>query len=349
MNHFPKRRPSDAESIEARAAAWLAQQDEGMSLDDQLGLAAWRDADPRHAAALDRLSATWSALQSLREYRPGARAYPDADLLAPRRQKKRLRWQTLAALPIAAALVFAVFAFWPKIPKANDPSGAARVFATTEGGFQRFALEDGTVVELNANSEVVVNYTLNERRIALNRGEAHFTVAPNPQRPFWVQSGEIGVRAVGTAFDVRAEAQCIEVLVTAGIVAVNRHASPDGGANQDSKNFSLLAAGWRAVVPRSEGSQPVVEKIAAPEVRQRLAWQGSRLTFTAMPLKEVIEQFNQRNDVQMELADEELGHISVAGSFAADNLEGFVRLISSNGDIVAERSTPDRILLRKAR
>ena len=39
-------------------------------------------------------------------------------------------------------------------------------------------LADGSVVELNANSEVSVELLPQERRVSLRLGEAHFTVAP---------------------------------------------------------------------------------------------------------------------------------------------------------------------------
>jgi transmembrane sensor len=41
------------------------------------------------------------------------------------------------------------------------------------------------------------------RQVKLDRGEAWFQVAKDPQRPFVVESGPVRVRAVGTAFSVR--------------------------------------------------------------------------------------------------------------------------------------------------
>ena len=47
-------------------------------------------------------------------------------------------------------------------------------------------LADGSVVELNKGAEIAVDFSGAERHIRLLRGEAHFTVEPDPSRPFVV-------------------------------------------------------------------------------------------------------------------------------------------------------------------
>ena len=138
-------------------------------------------------------------MQTLREYRPTARVHPDPDLLSPTRRVSRSRYFLNAvALPCAALLTLAAVWSWsartvpPEYPA--DPA-----YATTVGGYQRIALDDGSVVELNASTHIRVHYSLGERRVELLRGEAHFTVAKNLQRPFRVLADGVAVRAVGTA------------------------------------------------------------------------------------------------------------------------------------------------------
>ena len=38
-------------------------------------------------------------------------------------------------------------------------------------------LPDGSLAELNADTDLVEDFTVSERRVRLRRGEAHFTVA----------------------------------------------------------------------------------------------------------------------------------------------------------------------------
>ncbi len=339
-------RPSDHESIEARAAAWIAQRDEGFSAHEEHAFAAWCDADPRHRAAVNRLTNTWKQLEELRTYRPTARTHPDPDLLAPSGAHATVRWLPwVTGLGLSAVALVAIF-FGHFAWRSNNDS-ASRLYSTTGGGFERATLEDGSVVELNANSSVRVRYGAKDRRVTLDRGEAHFTVARNEQRPFWVDAGNVEVRAVGTAFDVRVAGQGIEVLVTAGVVKVAPNSSTL--STSGTADAPMLSAGWKAWVPSTGTFTPRVEKIQASLIKELLAWQSTRLTFVDMPLGEVVEQFNQRNDLQLGLADPELSKILVAGSFAADNVEAFVRLMTSNGDITSEAVNPRLILLHKVK
>ncbi|MBI4662433.1 MAG: hypothetical protein HY735_26750 [Verrucomicrobia bacterium] len=94
---------------------------------------------------------------------------------------------------------------------------------------------------------------------------------------------------------------------------------------------------------------PVIEKVTPEAVREALAWQGPRLVFVDTPLADAIAQFNRRNPVQLELADAELGALPIGGSFRAENVEAFVRLLASGNDIAVERPDAARIILRKAK
>jgi transmembrane sensor len=346
-------RPSEAEAIAATAAAWLAQRDDGFTPEQAAAFAAWRSADVRHEAAAQRLEAAWSALQQLREYRPAAVRHPDRDVLASVRERRRrpalAGLGRLAAMAAVLTLVLAGWYGWERRERTR--------FATTIDGYQRVLLADGSVAELNGDTELDVRYSADERRVRLRRGEAHFSVARNSVRPFVVEARGVAVRAVGTAFNVRLDAERVDVLVTQGRVEVAPALPPAGRGEAPVRDVppraTQLAANERVSVslPREPGpvslvAPPVVEKVAPAAIREALAWQGPRLVFTDTPLAEVIAQFNRRNAVQIELARPDMGALPIGGSFRAENVDAFVRLLASGGDIVAERPEPHRIVLR---
>ena len=64
-------------------------------------------------------------------------------------------------------------------------------------------LPDGTRVWLNAATELKypVAFHAKERRVYL-KGEAYFEVAPDKNRPFYVETEEVKIRVLGTVFDV---------------------------------------------------------------------------------------------------------------------------------------------------
>ncbi len=196
----------------------------------------------------------------------------------------------------------------------------------------RRELPDGSVVELKPGAEISVEFTPALRRVVLRTGEAHFTVAKNPARPFVVAFGGVEVRAVGTAFSVRAGVRAVDVLVTEGRVAVD-HAA----------DHALVSAGELAVVTLTAStttSAIQVASVAAPEQGQRLAWRVPKLDFSGTPLGDVISQFNLHARLtgstmpRLELAPG-LERLQVSGTLRANDVASLLLLLKNEFAIVA--------------
>jgi len=349
--------PSNAENsapLEATASAWLARHDRGLTAAEQDGYFEWLRADPRHGAMIAHLEKTWGALDALAEWRPTHSTQPNPDLLATptpfrisgwvRRIKFPFTIRTLAAAA-AAVVVAGVFVFQSVSPESPPSSGTVRVIPTPE----RLTLEDGSVVELNHGGKLEIDFSSETRRVRLVRGEAHFTVTKNPARPFIVEANGVAVRAVGTAFNVRHSAAAIEVLVTEGQVQVERSiaAVPASAPTPLPPAPTALVAGERAIVDTTAPTaQLVVATVGPTEIAQALSWQGVRLEFAELPLAEVVTEFNLRNRQQLVVGDATTGRLRVGGSFRADNVDAFVRLLEASFGVSAQRRADGALVLR---
>ncbi len=334
--------------IERIASQWLVERVEGLSKERAHAFEQWKLADPRHAEAYNRMEQTEALLARL----PFAAVSLNGVSRAANAVTKSARpclsmtWRVLGGL----AAIFAVVAFawwqWPsQTPALEDP---AVCYVTKNGGYQRVVLEDGSTLELNAETEVRVKFTAAERRVTLLAGEAHFRVARDPERPFVVTAGGYSVRAVGTAFNVRFAPVEVEVTVTEGKVLVSPKESPPSSF-EATEQEPLVVAGQRVVI--AAGSLPSaqkVETVTPAALRAALAWQDRRLVFADTPLREVVRQFNQRNRTQLVLGDSTLGDKLVGGTFASDNVDTFVRLLENSGDIVSEHRAEHEIVLHRA-
>ncbi len=331
---------SVTDPVEAAAAQWLARRDRGLTAAEQDAYLQWLRSDARHGAAVARLEKAWAALDALNCWRPGHSVEPNPDLLAvPRR---RISAWLPAGFAAAAVLAAGLFLLWPE----QEPAGPAVAAAPVVQDYERRLLPDGSVIELNRGAAVVVDYAGAERRVELMQGEAHFTVAKNPDRPFVVRAGSVAIRAVGTAFNVRLEPDTVEVLVTEGRVRVDKPVTPATGPVTE---MPLLEAGQRAIIATVDAAvQAVVAPVSAEDVAAALAWQPKRLEFSETPLDEVLAEFNRHGGPQLVIGDPALVALRVGGSFRADNAEAFVRLLESGFGVEAER-TAGRIILRRAR
>ena len=359
--------------IEEVAADWLTLRAEGFSSTQKREFERWCRADPRHAAAVARLEAACALLEKM----PLVRAELQPVVEFPVKPRATAHAKKIPILRVvfamAAAMVLAAFGWW----QVGHSQPSAQLYATSTGGYERVVLADGSVVELNANSEVRVELLPNERRVALLQGEAHFTVAHDTSRPFIVSAHGVAVRAVGTAFNVRLAASSVEVLVTEGKVSVSdvgpalaavppsdeRTAqtglplrSASGQAISGSPTFLsanertvIFLAPEKSAVLMSSAPSPVVGKVTSEAIREALSWQERKLVFAETPLRDVVAQFNRRNRLQLILGDAALAERPVGGTFAADNVEGFVRLLEGSGTIAVERRDETTVVLRAAR
>ncbi len=323
-------------AIDDAAAAWVSRRDRGLTPTEQDEFFQWLAADPRHGERLARHQRGWSQLAHLAQWRPEHGAEPNADLLAPpvrlpARSRNILRW--LAPLTLAAAASLALVLFTSR----DAPAPAA---VTAEPGYRQQVLDDGTLVELNRGAQLTVAFTAAERRVQLTYGEALFTVAKNPARPFVVEAGGITVRALGTAFNVRLGPAEVDVLVTEGRVQLDRPAAPLAAP-------PLVVAGQRAVVPLADHA-PVTTAVSRAEIDRLLAWQPKLLEFVSTPLTEVAAEFNRRNRVQLVVADPALAALPIGASFRSDNVDGFVRLLEASFGVRVERHDTT-ITLRRAK
>lgn len=331
--------PARRAAIAKVAGDWLARRDGGLTAAEESELEAWRRADPRHAREFARLEAASQLLDGLAAFRPAGntKVEPDLPLLRSVAPRPRRRWRL--AVGLAAALAVASISWWQLGP----PRDFLATAATEVGGLRRMNLPDGSTIVLNTDSAVTINFDAAERRVELVRGEAHFAVAKDEARPFFVRVGGINVRAVGTAFNIRLHSGAVEVMVTEGRVrvldAAQRQSVLPAAA---SSGAPLLAAGQRAIIPeaaveRAPASPVVVAEVTAQEMSRRLAWQEQRFEFGPAPLREVVEEFNRYSPHRLVIADPAIAGLSVGGALPAGDVRTFVRLLEFNFGVEVER------------
>jgi transmembrane sensor len=298
---------NELELIEARASRWLAARDAGEATAEQAAeFNRWLDADIRHRVAFLKLEATWRRTDRLRDVRPLDRAV-DPELLGP--PDLRRRW----SMGLAAGVVLALLTgFW-----SYQQHFSWHGYETRVGGFSRIVLEDGSVIDLNTNSEVRVRFG-RTREVRLLRGEGRFQVAHDSARPFTVTAADAAVRAVGTAFTVRLrDGEQVDVLVSEGKVAV---------ASSRVQRTPPLNAGEAAVVLPDRVS---VSRVEPQLLARRLAWTSGKLEFRGETLGEAVEEFNRYNRRQIRLATASLNTLRVGGSFGATDPESFASALGS--------------------
>lgn len=370
-SHFPpEKNTSEQQKIAESASEWLAlKENRPLTPAEAAEFSAWLAADSRHREAVEELESTWEHLDQLAFYPRSLKENADPDFFAkaaPARRKKR----SPVWIAAAAAVVMLCGVLFRQFSSPEKPTLANHVVA---GEFPLVSLlPDGSEVELNAGSKLVIQYTAGIRRVRLERGEAHFMVQKDASRPFIVDAQQVSVRAVGTAFNVLMGAERVEVLVTEGKVQVERSvppaASPVAVTHSAlspeqvgsvpvsvSASAAFLVAGQKAVLPSAATGEllaPQIQSLAPDELDRALAWQSGRLVFEETSLTEVVARFNRyaeyRGDpTRLILGDPQLEIMRFTGRINSDNIESFVELMVKGFGLTAEKTAKGGIVLKK--
>lgn len=321
--------------LEKTAAAWVIREQEGLTEREIGELKQWCVRNPDADAALQRARQAWARFDGME----GSDAFDDLLEPEPGNGFAFLRWGSIAALFLLSTMgvIWAIWSF------DGTPKGLVQpvpTVASWEAG-DWIELDDQSTIELNTGA--VVEYLLmdSSRSVWVLSGEAYFTVAADPDRPFVVYAGSTRTEAVGTEFNVKMGTQSVEVLVTEGKVRfsvgtgmVSAQAEPDPRTEE-----AYLPENHRAVVadPEAGAGGIVIREVSESELRHTMAWKPVTLRFESAPLREVVAQFNRYNSMQLVIADPAIADIRIVAKFRSNNLQSFLRLLEVTSDISALR------------
>ncbi len=195
------------------AIAWQVLLDSGDASDEHhADLIRWLEADGDHARAWRQLGLLDHGLHDL----PRDAAAPLRDtLMTPRRRRTR----KAAAGLLSLALLIAVAA--GGLDRHQPLTGLLADHRTGTGEQRTVVLPDGTVVVLNTRSAIDLAFDADRRAIVLRQGEIHVRSAPASAaepRPLMVLTPQGSLRALGTRFIVRHEAERTTLTVTESAV-----------------------------------------------------------------------------------------------------------------------------------
>lgn len=327
----------ERDSIHARAAEWFIRLDDpNVSLEETIEWQHWMEADARHQAAFARMEEVGKELQ--RMPRPDINSPNEATAPSTRftvLSPQGSHWRWLAAA--ASVVLIAGLTYW--LPRSGE------VLQTAVGENRTMNLPDGSTVTLGGDTHLRIAFSNEQRQIELTRGEAFFTVAQDPQRPFRVESGNASVTAIGTAFNVRLNQDRVLVAVVAGRVAVEQKSSPISIAWLSPKTAPSvpLNPGQQASVDARKG---VALAPVLPDPNSATAWRSGRQTFRGEPLRYVVEDVNRYADKPLVIEDETVGELRFTGTVLNDNVVGWTASLDNVFGVEAIEEA-ERILLRK--
>lgn len=224
-------------------------------------------------------------------------------------------------------------------------------YSTDVGEQRTVLLQDNTEIKLNTNSVVSVTYTDKQRLIELNKGEVYVDVAHNKELPLSVYADGNIIQAVGTAFNVEMYGNEIEVIVTDGKVLVGNQEQIDGSlletANVKLSPKSFVITKGQKVQLLESLNTPKLVRDSGQDMIPELAWQKGQLIFEGESLIEAMQEVSRYTQLQFEFSHEELQETEIAGLFKTNDIDGLLKALEYNFDIVSEETSEGVMLLKK--
>jgi transmembrane sensor len=231
----------------------------------------------------------------------------------------------------------------------------------TEIGHQRMVeLEDHSRVALDAATRLRVRYTKDARLIELLNGQAQFSVAKDPARPFKVEAGDHTVVALGTVFTVEYVDRQISVAMLEGKVAVLPQ--DDGSPKSLSAHDAVMPGDGATQITEPPGPVGIIELEAGEALRVHssgratlipkadleaaTAWREGKVIFHEEPLGEAVRRLNRYSQLQIEIDDGELAAMQVSGVFEAGNSQAFVEAVQAYLPATVDYGDSNTVTLR---
>jgi len=320
--------------IVEEAASWHLRLNEGAcTTRDRIEYLQWLKQSPAHVAEALRMRNLKSLLRGakLEQLRSSAAGAGGWGVSGP-----GSRWSLLAAVAAFLLLIVAVIVI--NVASLDDP------IETHAGEWRELKFPDGSVASLGPRTHVRFEFTAQERLVQLSRGEAMFTVASDPKRPFYVNAGLVGVRAVGTKFSVSREDPVVLVTVAQGEVAVMK--GDRARTNADNQGDEV-EAGEEAVQAgeQYEATSRGFVSVQHVNLARELAWVQKMLIFSDGNVAQAVHEFNRRNRLQIEVTDPNIAARPVFGRFRANDPESFVKFLAKPLKLKVVRQGMDRVLL----
>ena len=288
---------------------------------------AWRAADPVHENAWQQLTGTLAGSSfgrlgdvyatgsggGVSGAAPSLIPPPPAAIMPPRR---RFLTGALALAGTGAAAAYVGNAFYPLNNVAADA-------ATATGERRRYLLSDGSQLLLDARSRVDLDFTAAYRQVRLLDGAVTVSVAPDARRPFLVQTAQGTVRALGTRYMVRQQAQRTVVVVHEHEVEVETMSGAHG----------TIRAGTGARFDNARMDTPRAELMA------EAAWESGWVEARGRPLAEVVAALRpyRSGTLRVSMA---AGGLPVSGHFPLDDTDAALDSLQDLMPIQVRRFTP---------
>ncbi len=262
-----------------------------------------------------------------------------------------------AWLALTASIMFGFVSLNYLLNTPWQSTSTAKTHYFTEFGEQQSApLKDGSIIYLNTQTNLDIDFSEQFRDIRLHSGEAIFKVAHNPEKPFRVWVNGVMFQALGTEFNVKANQHKVELTVISGEVALSNKFFDESNLLLPQNTIKLasnmtlditdaktliVSVGQAAVVQNDGKITTNIDAIIA----NKTSWKIRQLIFKNEKLQDIIYEFNRYNAIQIEINSKALSQLPITGVFEANDPFSLLEFLESSGKVRIHKESTNRVII----
>ena len=246
-------------------------------------------------------------------------------------QKEKRSVQVLSIAMRVAAVLFiplllaSSWLFYKQLNQDKASRFAIQEITSPPGVRSPVVLPDGSKVWLNAESTIRfrIPFSSECRNVDL-MGEAFFEVVKNPKQPFFVQSGNVKVKVLGTRFNYKAfsDDKNIEVMLEEGKIALTIKTGAD-------KMDAVLNPGDHEIIEKETGETIIRNE----NISKYIAWHMGKLVFDNTSMSEVALMLERWFGVDVIVQDSEILNYRFTTTFENESLPQVIELLGLSSPI----------------
>ncbi|WP_420150573.1 FecR family protein [Spirosoma sp.] len=253
---------------------------------------------------------------------------------------RRISWGWAAGLAASVLLIIGFYVTYQNWANpttalnqtASQPSGLPDAVNTIRYVNQQarpvmHTLPDGSSVWMHAGAAITYpkKFDTDKRQVAFS-GEGFFDVRKDKHAPFYIQSGEMTIKVLGTSFNVKAlnSRKVFQIAVVTGRVQVS---APDRDQNEQQVILK----------PQQQATFEIESKrlVAAPVPAQikKEMYEPITVVFDNAPLDQVIDKLQKRYHVTFRLTNPKLTSCRVSADFEHQALPTIMEMLCTALDV----------------
>ena len=258
----------------------------------------WLQSNPSNKNEFGKYQKIWNTtadVSTLQKFN-SEEAWNQVDSILETRKNRTRQLKNIALVVSGMAASLLIFLSLTFYTNQFSSSEATIAMTTTYGSRSEVVLPDGSVVKLNAGSNLEYHYDkIGQTRKVDFSGEAFFEVAKS-KKPFVIETSDgLTVKVLGTKFNLSTypEDRMAQTSLFEGKVELSQNGSAS----------LILKPGQMAILDKESNEL----KYSEGEISQTTSWMQNKLYMENMSLQDVCTKLERWYDVNITLSDKNLG------------------------------------------